>query len=832
MSKDPNQQKSHDKIDRLEKIISSTRDRNMNEADTRHKVIDFILHDFLSWPKNRVNVEEYISPGYADYVLKKTNGDDLLFIEAKKSGIFFNLPIAASSNEKSCFISIKKLLTDGNIKIAMEQVRAYCFDTGCEYACITNGLEWIFFKTFEKGKRWETLQAFVIRSLEFFVKEYIKSINNFSFTAITERSSLPILLSSAPPKDRTIYFPKEKIPSYSHTITANKLAPKLRPIITRYFGVIKDDDTEFMERCYVSQREYQGTSDGMRSLIQDSLSPYFSSYGVQQLDDTGKGGRLGGRLTKNIKDRRKGEVLVLFGGKGAGKSTFIKRLLHHNAPRWLREHSAIAIIDLLKVPEDVEVIRQAIWRGLIEKLDKDKILDSERDTLINELFSDKFEVAKKQDLAGLSHSSENYNIKLNSLVATWKSDLPYCAEKLVKRLASQEKGAIIVIDNTDQYSSQVQDYCFSSAQEISDRLHSIVLISMREERFYDSKIHGVLDAFQNSGFHISSPKPAEVFKKRLDYTVSILSDHLRMGGEGIENYNSDFARDSSKYLRILSREFSNEQSPLNQFLTACAHGDIRLSLDLFRSFVLSGYTNVEEMVANGTWHFKIHQVIKPVMIPNRYFYDETVSDIPNIYQIRSVRHGSHFTGLRILRKISKGIDPTAPQYIAIAELRAYFAETFGMLDDFEQNVDTLLRHGFVESNNRLDFYSESVDSIKITSYGLYMLNELAYYFTYLDLICTDCGIFDETVSNYLTEAAKKEYSYFIEGERMDRVAVRLERVEEFLKYIEEEESRERETHSLGMPKEEMFTTKALESFNEEKKRVLRSAKRQGFKNRS
>lgn len=831
MSKISAPHKLHDKLEKLEELIISSNSRDMNEAETRHKIIDFILHDFLNWPKNRVSVEEYISPGFADYILKKANDDDLMFIEAKKSGVFFTLPIPAFKNETSCFISIKKLLSDANIKSAMEQVRSYCFNTGCEYACITNGTEWIFFKTFEKGKRWETLQAFVIRSLSFFSKEYTKSINNFSYTAITENSSLPILLSSAPPKDRTIYFPKEKIPSYSHTITANKLASKLRPIITRYFGVIKDDDTEFMERCYVSQREYQGTSDGMRSLIQDSLSPYFSMYGVQQLDDTGKGGRLGGRLTKNIKENRKGEVLVLFGGKGAGKSTFIKRLLHHNAPRWLREHSAIAIIDLLKTPEDVEVIRRAIWEGLIEKLDKDNILDSERSILIKELFQDRFEIAKKQDLAGLSSSSENYNIKLNSLVALWKADFPYCAEKLVQRLATQEKGAIIVIDNTDQYSSQVQDFCFASAQEISDRLHSITLISMREERFYDSKIHGVLDAFQNSGFHISSPKPAEVFKKRLDYTVSILNDNRKMNIEGIENQSSDFTRDSSKYLRILSREFSNEQSPLNQFLTACAHGDIRLSLDLFRSFVLSGYTNVEEMVANGTWTFKIHQVIKPVMIPNRYFYDETVSDIPNIYQIRSVRHGSHFTGLRILRKISKGIDPTAPQYTAVAELRAYFAETFGMLDDFEQNLDTLLRHGFVESNNRLDFYSESVDSIKITSYGLYMLNELAYYFTYLDLICTDCGIFDETVSNYLTEAAKKEYGYFIDGERMDRVAVRLERVEEFLKYIEEEENRERELHSLGMPKEDMFTTKATISFNEEKKRVLKSAKRQGFKNR-
>lgn len=150
---------SGDNLVELEKIKVLTSKRDLNEAETRHKIIDFILHDFLSWPKNRVMVEEYIDPGFADYVLKKENGDDLLFIEAKKEGVFFELPIPHTKTEKYTYIGIKKLISDQNIKKAMQQVRTYCFDTGCEYAAITNGHEWILFKTFEKGKRWEDLQA-------------------------------------------------------------------------------------------------------------------------------------------------------------------------------------------------------------------------------------------------------------------------------------------------------------------------------------------------------------------------------------------------------------------------------------------------------------------------------------------------------------------------------------------------------------------------------------------------------------------------------------------------------------------------------------------------
>lgn len=813
-----------DVLDRLDTIISETSSRDRNEAETRHKIIDFIIHDLLSWPRNRVAVEEHINPGYADYILKKANGDDLLFIEAKKQGIYFELPIPNNHAETHTFIAIRKLLTDDNVRSAIEQVRKYCFDTGCEYACVTNGHEWIFFKTFEKNKRWETLQAFVIRSLGYFNSDYTKARNNLSFIAITEKSSLPALLTSAPPKDRGIFYPKEKINAYSRTINSNKLAAVLRPVVNHYFGPIGDNETEFMDRCYVLQRDYKNTSVEMRSLIQDSLSPHFLNYGVQQLEDTGKGGQLGGRITKNLKRGRKGEVLVLFGGTGSGKSTFIKRLLYHKSPRWMKTHAVVAIVDLLETPEDKQLIQNKIWSSLVGSLDAESLLGGERSSLTEGLFADRFQTAKGQELAGLNAASENYNIKLNELVSSWRSDYRYCARRLVEYWRARDKGVIVVVDNTDQYSAPMQDFCFSSAQEISSALECVTLISMREERFHNSKIHGLLDAFQNSGFHISSPKPADVFKKRLQYVIDLLSVDRRRRLI-MKDVDQALVNDSKVYLTILLQEFMNDRSPLNAFLSACAHGNIRLSLDLFRSFVLSGYTNVEEMVAKRRWTFLIHQVIKPMMTPSHYFYDEKLSDIPNIYQIRNNRHGSHFTALRILRKLAKSVDSSTPAYASVAELMNFFADTFNMVDDFTRNLDVLLKHGFVESNNRIDAYSDEVDQVKITNYGLYMLNELAHNFTYLDLICTDSGIYDEAVFNYLVEAARKEYQSFVKQERLKRVEIRLDRVEKLIRYMKQEEERERESFSLGMPENEMFSFKSFEAFENEKDRVLASARK-------
>jgi hypothetical protein len=154
-----------------------------------------------------------------------------------------------------------------------------------------------------------------------------------------------------------------------------------------------------------------------------------------------------------------------------------------------------------------------------------------------------------------------------------------------------------------------------------------------------------------------------------------------------------------------------------------------------------------------------------------------------------------------------------------------------MLEDFERNVGLLLKHGFVEADNRLDSYSDSVDSIKVTGYGAYMFSGLAYSFTYLDLVCTDTGIYSEEVSNYLVEAAKEEYALFLRRDKFDRVETRLRRVETFVRYLHEEEMREREVYSLGMAPEDMFTFKCKEAFEAERARVVSSAQKQVAKAR-
>jgi hypothetical protein len=410
-------------------------------------------------------------------------------------------------------------------------------------------------------------------------------------------------------------------------------------------------------------------------------------------------------------------------------------------------------------------------------------------------------------------------------VKEWIDDKKYVASRLVEYWKIKHKGCIIAVDNTDQFPHDLQDFCFTTAQEIANSLDCLVIISMREERFHSSRIHGTLDAYQNSGFHISSPVTQAVFEKRINYVISKLNDDGFCEDELGVNSNSEKAQSIKKLFIILRNEFrKGDDSPLTDFLNACAHGNIRLALELFRDFLKSGYTNVREMVSTEKlWTLRIHQVLKPVMIPYRFFYDESQSSIPNIFQVRNKKNGSHFTALRTLHKLSDGIDPANPFYISIGELKEYFSEAFNMVEDFEKNIDIFLKLDLVEANNRLDSYSHNVDSVKITNYGLYIFETLSSFFTYIELVSSDCGVFDESTASDIVLLSNEDFKLFRSRKRVERVKTRLNKAEVFIKYLAEEEQLELDFFGDHNTR---FMPNILESFKKEREGVLRSASRQ------
>lgn len=804
-------------INAAQELVAFIESADLNEADTRFHIIDRLFEQVLAWPRAAFRLEKSTIEGFSDYHFMRPNGRPALILEAKRTGIHFQVPPNFNQAKLYREVRIKALLTDASIKGAMIQAQRYAADEGSEYAGISNGRQVIIFKVFERGKPWKELPAVVIGDLTWFADNYVEAIALLGYSSLIERNSLKTHFEHKSAESRELFFPKDKILAFNQIVNANMLAVPLRPVVQRFFGPLDVDDSEFIEQCYVNQRAYDKSLKGIRSILRDSVSPFMETYGVKETEDNKRGGSLAKRLTKGVMQRRAGDVVVLFGGKGSGKSTFVRRVLKHQPPQYLKKHSAAVIVDLLGAPKDQIAVREFIWRSLVVQLDSHGFMDGERDALLT-LFDDRWQTACKQDLYGFDTTQPIYNERLNALLAAWKQDIHYVARRLALWHARQHKGVIVVIDNTDQLENELQDYSFSIAEEIGRELSCVVLISMREERFYASKIRGMLDAYQNSAFHISSPTPSEVFERRINYVM----DLIRRKRLGIDD---GLKRDLLKFLRIFKADFARDPiSPLNRFISACAHGNIRLALDLFGELIVSGYTNAREMVEiSGVWTVLIHQVIRPLMTPTRLFYDEKLSRVPNVFQIRTPDGGSHFTGLRVLRFLVAGQDPTSPGYVPFAELRSHFGAVFGNDIDLRKWLDRLLGANLVEASTRQDYFTDEMDSLRITPFGQFALEELHRTFTYLDLASTDCGVRDEFTCNTLVRLANEEIQYLNDRKRFERVEKRLEKTKEFINYLRREEDREIEL--FGLTEDDKFVPGIAAALALEEPRVLQSARK-------
>jgi hypothetical protein len=294
------------------------------EADTRARVISRLLHDVLDWPQANVKREEHAHPGFIDYVL--LTNVRLLAIEAKKSGDTFRLPPDITTARAFTLGGV--LRTVKNLQEYIDQVCGYCWRNGIEYAIVTNGNQWVIFRACRTdGIQLANSRAVVFNGFDDLENRFVEFWTLLAKDQVENNSLLRAFQALTSP---VLQYQRitDRLRGQRETVSRNVLSIDLEPLIHEYMGeIVADPSGEKLRQLFVTSTTLNKVLESVEHRLSLSLSATLLDSGrvVQHSDvkEVAKG--IEGRLKRHFALPPRGEVLLLLGRVGSGKTTF----LHH-----------------------------------------------------------------------------------------------------------------------------------------------------------------------------------------------------------------------------------------------------------------------------------------------------------------------------------------------------------------------------------------------------------------------------------------------------------------------------------------------------------------------
>jgi hypothetical protein len=396
----------------------------------------------------------------------------------------------------------------------------------------------------------------------------------------------------------------------------------------------------------------------------------------------------------------------------------------------------------------------------------------------------------------------------------------------------------IVLDNADQHEyrqPKYQEDVIAVAKYLTESLKIITIVSLREENFFKSTRSGVLTAFPLPPLHISAPKFEDLIRARIDYALMLLQKtdeelseiigrDVRLGDKKeLLRVFFEIVRNSLRSTRFKGRE-------ILMFIDDASGRDMRQALSFFRTFMVSGNTNVNEMLEveaeadrrRDHYEIPLHHVIRSIILHNSLLYSTKTSPIFNLFNFNANFSDSHFLYLHILDYLNNrrsynsiygdgyvDIDSIIQESEQVGISRAAMDEAFVQMADF----------GLVDFENQSKHGYDSAHFVKITSTGMYYLKYLVYIFQYLDLVWMDTPISDATVVQLLLRHVVELHRQKLETDILER----FERTELFLNYLlqsEVNEHRGKPEYEFSELTKRVFMPDILKAYEDNKSYIL------------
>ena len=376
----------------------------------------------------------------------------------------------------------------------------------------------------------------------------------------------------------------------------NSFAEPLSPLIKMYFD--SESPARFEEIVTLGYVHTDDTTRYHRTL-ETFLRDKISSIGGAPIKEiqTRKQGEID--LTHKITDAISsddffGELQLIIGPVGAGKTIFLHRYFQHLIPRDLRERVAYIYINFNQAPDDLTNLENWLCESFLEVVDK-KILNGQLYHIDNlrRIFAPNI---RRRDIGVYSHlkkkTPDEYEKKISEDLRIWTEDWQEFAFSTC-RFLSGDKGVPIVVafDNVDRRNRDQQLKIFQTAQWFKAKSRALCLLTLRDETFERYKEEPPLDAFLTSvNFYIQPPRFVDVVRNRLSLALGNLSANAEKRQTfALPNgmYVTYPATELGEYLTAIYVTLFQRRRQITGVLEALSGKNVRRALSMFADILVS-----------------------------------------------------------------------------------------------------------------------------------------------------------------------------------------------------------------------------------------------------
>ena len=764
---------------------------SLSETDTRCKVIDFVLKDVLGWQESAIKREPHVqeSNRYIDYLLSTTRA--AYVVEAKRSDALFKLP---STTNRRVFKIGGVLWEDKLLKDAILQASKYAQSKGVSFCCVSNGSQYVFYRSQnDLGVSFLDQNAVVFSSIQDVIEHFNDFYNCLSFESVAEGRHYAAIQASDSIDDGRKFKRLSQPRSSASFRNRNLLFPFIREVVSEVFQDLASENAsdDLIEKCYVASGRDSSYDQSLRALLKDR--PTFAEMQVEPIVVHKKDA---GGFEKVIERNGIEEVVLLLGGIGAGKSTFIQRFRKVIAKNRIDDECIWAYVNFNHYSDAPGYLPGWVAETITNEIEKDyPELEFGGYAMLKQAYHAEYERLKRGRLAPIfEKSSSEFEVEFSKSLADFEQDKIQHLIKVLKAAASRSKRRVfLVFDNADQFSSPLQNDVFMLARRIAQAAGCSLVISLREESYWKNKDHGALSAFHSVNFHLEAPRIQQVISKRFKYAEELLHESLDnyvvpSGGLGVTPEEGTEVFDALKHA-ILGADKS-----FVDFLEKMSPGEVRRPLDQLSRFMFSGHTNVDAVLkkvrAGVLIPIGFHEFFKAVALGDREFFDEQRSDVVNLFALDGAADASNLNRLAVLGRVLKARSDHSETGVGWLSLEKLVNElgAVGVLEDTTLAiVDFLNARRILETESQIRDSARGASFLRATPAAEYYIKDLGRRFVYVDMIVTGTTIVGNMSFDIIERLTKQiDDLGYSNADRISRLELRIERSRAFAKYLVDE----------------------------------------------